>query len=41
MESYRDINKEMIDRWIEEDGMGSAIFHEDDLKTKAGVWDFY
>lgn len=39
MKSYQDINKETIDRWVE-DGWewGKSISHEDYIKAKNGEW---
>lgn len=39
MKSYQDINKETIDRWVEEGWeWGKPISHEDYIKTKNGEW---
>ncbi len=40
MKSYQDINKETIDRWIEEGWeWGTPISHQQFLDAKAGKWD--
>lgn len=39
MKSYQDINKETIDRWVEEGWeWGKSISHEDYIKAKNGEW---
>ena len=39
MKSYQDINKETIDRWVEEGWeWGKPISHEDYVKAKNGEW---
>ncbi len=39
MKSYQDINKETIDRWVEEGWeWGNSISHEDYIKAKNGEW---
>lgn len=39
MKSYQDINKETIDRWVEEGWeWGKSISHEDYIKAKDGEW---
>ena len=39
MKSYQDINKETIDRWVEEGWeWGKPISHEDYIKAKNGEW---
>ena len=39
MKSYQDINKETIDRWVEEGWeWGNPISHEDYIKAKNGEW---
>lgn len=42
MKSYQDINKETIDRWIEEGWeWGKAISHEEFVNVKNGYWKVY
>lgn len=39
MKSYQDINKETIDRWVEEGWeWGKSISHEDYIKARNGEW---
>lgn len=40
MKSYQDINRETIDRWVEEGWeWGKPISHEEYLNAKKGIWD--